>query len=191
VNYDVIPGVVYTLRRKSRASARAEDELKVAGIAYTVGKFPFTANGRARANRATDGFVKVLADKASRHRVLGRAYHRRRRRREADRDRGSHGASAASSWRRSRAHLPRPSDHERGGEGRLAVTVKRANPYLRADHPTIGLRACFASCARHAFDGTLAVAGMACSIPAHSKSPAPCRRFLRPLWLFSRFVFSV
>ncbi|MFY8113094.1 MAG: dihydrolipoyl dehydrogenase, partial [Rhabdaerophilum sp.] len=43
---------------------------KAAGIAYNVGKFPFTANGRARANRATDGFVKVLADKAT-DRVLG------------------------------------------------------------------------------------------------------------------------
>ena len=49
---------------------RSEEELKAAGIAYAVGKFPFTANGRARAMRHTDGFVKVLADAAS-DRVLG------------------------------------------------------------------------------------------------------------------------
>ena len=49
---------------------RTEDELKRDGVAYTVGKFPFTANGRARAMGDTDGFVKILADKAT-DRVLG------------------------------------------------------------------------------------------------------------------------
>jgi dihydrolipoamide dehydrogenase len=49
---------------------KTEEELKAAGVAYNVGKFPFTANGRARANRTTDGFVKVLAD-ATTDRVLG------------------------------------------------------------------------------------------------------------------------
>ncbi|WP_150285972.1 dihydrolipoyl dehydrogenase [Rhabdaerophilum calidifontis] len=69
VNYDVIPGVVYTFPEIASVG-KTEEELKAAGIEYNAGKFPFTANGRARANRATDGFVKVLADKAT-DRVLG------------------------------------------------------------------------------------------------------------------------
>ncbi|HRK23981.1 MAG TPA: dihydrolipoyl dehydrogenase [Beijerinckiaceae bacterium] len=69
VNYDVIPGVVYTFPEIASVG-KTEEELKAAGIAYNVGKFPFMANGRARANRTTDGFVKVLADKAT-DRVLG------------------------------------------------------------------------------------------------------------------------
>jgi len=69
VNYDVIPGVVYTVPEIA-SLGKTEEELKAAGIAYSVGKFPFTANGRARAMRSTDGFVKVLADAAT-DRVLG------------------------------------------------------------------------------------------------------------------------
>ncbi len=69
VNYDVIPGVVYTSPEVASVG-KTEEELKAAGVAYSVGKFPFTANGRARAMRHTDGFVKVLADAAS-DRVLG------------------------------------------------------------------------------------------------------------------------
>jgi dihydrolipoamide dehydrogenase len=69
VNYDVIPGVVYT-QPEIAAVGKTEEELKAAGIAYKSGKFPFTANGRARAMRHTDGFVKVLADAAT-DRVLG------------------------------------------------------------------------------------------------------------------------
>ena len=69
VNYDVIPGVVYT-QPEVASVGKTEEELKAAGIAYKVGKFPFTANGRARAMQATDGFVKVLADKET-DRVLG------------------------------------------------------------------------------------------------------------------------
>ncbi len=69
VNYDVIPNVIYTYPEVA-AVGKTEEELKEAGIAYKVGKFPFTANGRAKANRQTDGFVKVLAD-ASTDRVLG------------------------------------------------------------------------------------------------------------------------
>lgn len=69
VNYDVIPGVVYT-QPEVAAVGRTEEELKAAGIAYKVGKFPFTANGRARAMQATDGLVKILADQAT-DRVLG------------------------------------------------------------------------------------------------------------------------
>jgi len=69
LNYDCIPGVVYTWPEVA-AIGKTEEELKAAGVEYRVGKFPFTANGRARANRATDGFVKVLAD-AKTDRVLG------------------------------------------------------------------------------------------------------------------------
>ena len=69
VNYDVIPGVVYTYPEIASVGATEED-LKAKGIAYKSGKFPFTANGRARAMRHTDGFVKVLAD-ATTDRVLG------------------------------------------------------------------------------------------------------------------------
>jgi dihydrolipoamide dehydrogenase len=69
VNYDVIPGVVYT-NPEIASVGKTEEELKAAGIAYNVGKFPFTANGRGRAMRATDGFAKVLAD-AKTDRVLG------------------------------------------------------------------------------------------------------------------------
>ncbi|HEV7256711.1 MAG TPA: dihydrolipoyl dehydrogenase [Bosea sp. (in: a-proteobacteria)] len=69
VNYDAIPGIVYTAPEVA-ALGKTEEELKAAGIAYKVGKFPFTANGRARAIRHTDGFVKVLAD-ATTDRVLG------------------------------------------------------------------------------------------------------------------------
>ena len=69
VNYEVIPGVVYTYPEIASVGA-TEEELKAKGIAYKSGKFPFTANGRARAMRHTDGFVKVLADAAT-DRVLG------------------------------------------------------------------------------------------------------------------------
>jgi dihydrolipoamide dehydrogenase len=69
VNYDVIPNVVYTFPEIASVG-KTEEELKAAGIAYNSGKFPFTANARARANLATEGFVKILAD-AKTDRVLG------------------------------------------------------------------------------------------------------------------------
>lgn len=69
VNYDVIPNVVYTYPEIASVG-KSEEELKEAGTAYNVGKFPFTANGRAKANLQTEGFVKILAD-AKTDRVLG------------------------------------------------------------------------------------------------------------------------
>jgi dihydrolipoamide dehydrogenase len=69
VNYDVIPNVIYTFPEVASVG-KSEEELKAAGIEYRSGKFPFTANGRAKANKQTDGFVKVLADAAT-DRVLG------------------------------------------------------------------------------------------------------------------------
>ena len=69
VNYDVIPNVVYTYPEVASVG-KTEEELKSQGLAYNVGKFPFTANGRAKVNHTTEGFVKILADAAT-DRVLG------------------------------------------------------------------------------------------------------------------------
>ncbi len=69
VNYGVIPSVVYTSPEVASVG-KTEEELKKAGVDYKVGKFPFTANGRARAMLHTDGFVKILADKTT-DKVLG------------------------------------------------------------------------------------------------------------------------
>ena len=69
VNYGVIPNVVYTHPEVASVGA-TEEELKAAGTVYKVGKFPFTANARAKVNHETEGFVKVLAD-ATTDRVLG------------------------------------------------------------------------------------------------------------------------
>jgi dihydrolipoamide dehydrogenase len=69
VNYDAIPNVVYTFPEIATVG-KGEEDLKVAGVAYNAGKFPFTANGRAKVNLTTDGFVKILAD-AKTDRVLG------------------------------------------------------------------------------------------------------------------------
>jgi dihydrolipoamide dehydrogenase len=69
VNYDAIPNVVYTYPEIATVG-KSEEELKAAGVAYTAGKFPMTANGRAKVNMTTDGFIKILAD-AKTDRVLG------------------------------------------------------------------------------------------------------------------------
>ena len=69
VNYDIIPGVVYTYPEVAWVG-KSEEELKAAGVAYKVGKFPFTANSRAKVNHEAEGFVKVLAD-ATTDRILG------------------------------------------------------------------------------------------------------------------------
>ena len=69
VNYDAIPGVIYTWPEVASVGF-TEEQLKDKGVAYKTGKFPFLANGRARALGMTDGFVKVLADKQT-DRVLG------------------------------------------------------------------------------------------------------------------------
>jgi dihydrolipoamide dehydrogenase len=69
VNYETVPGIVYTWPEVATVG-KSEEELKSADIAYKVGKFPFTANSRARCSAETDGFVKILAD-AKTDRVLG------------------------------------------------------------------------------------------------------------------------
>jgi dihydrolipoamide dehydrogenase len=69
VNYDAIPSVIYTYPEIA-VVGKTEEELKAAGVAYKVGKFPFTANPRAKSNLTTEGFVKIIAD-ATTGRVLG------------------------------------------------------------------------------------------------------------------------
>jgi dihydrolipoamide dehydrogenase len=69
VNYDVIPGVVYTSPEVASVG-KTEEQLKKDNISYKVGKFPFLANSRAKVNNETDGFVKILADSKS-DKVLG------------------------------------------------------------------------------------------------------------------------
>ncbi|MEK9966126.1 MAG: dihydrolipoyl dehydrogenase [Rhodospirillaceae bacterium] len=69
VNYDAIPGIVYTWPEVA-AVGKTEEQLKEDGTEYTVGTFPFSANGRARAANETDGFVKILSD-AKTDRILG------------------------------------------------------------------------------------------------------------------------
>ena len=69
INYDLIPGVVYTWPEVANVG-KTEEQLKEAGVAYNAGKFPFMANGRARAMGMMDGFVKILAD-AGNDRILG------------------------------------------------------------------------------------------------------------------------
>jgi len=69
VNYDAIPNVIYTFPEVATVG-KSEEDLKAANVAYKVGKFPFTANARAKVNKTTDGFVKILADAGS-DRILG------------------------------------------------------------------------------------------------------------------------
>ena len=69
VNHHVIPNVIYTFPEVASVG-KSEEELKAAGIAYNVGKFPFTANARGKVNKTTEGFVKILAD-AGTDRILG------------------------------------------------------------------------------------------------------------------------
>lgn len=69
VNYDAIPSVIYTFPEVATVG-KSEEELKAMGVTYKIGKFPFTANARAKTIAATDGFVKILADAKS-DKVLG------------------------------------------------------------------------------------------------------------------------
>ena len=118
VNYDAIPSVIYTYPEVA-VVGKTEEELKAAGVAYKVGKFPFTANARAKTNITTEGFVKIIAD-AKTDRVLG--VHM------IGPDVGNMIGEASLAiefsavGRRHRAHLPRASDADRslppGRDGR-------------------------------------------------------------------------
>ena len=126
VNYDVIPTVVYTFPEIASVG-KTEEELKTAGVAYNAGKFPFTANGRAKANQQTDGFVKILAD-AKTDRVLGVHI--------VGADAGNMIAEAAvamefgASARGHRADLPCAPDAARGGEGSRARGGQARDSYV-------------------------------------------------------------
>ena len=69
VNYDVIPGVIYTSPEVATVG-KTEEQLKESNRSYKVGKFPFLANSRAKVNNETEGFVKILADSKT-DKVLG------------------------------------------------------------------------------------------------------------------------
>ena len=69
IDYNLVPGVVYTYPEVA-SIGKTEEQLKDDCVAYNIGKFPFMANGRARAMQATEGFVKILADKKS-DKILG------------------------------------------------------------------------------------------------------------------------
>ena len=131
VNYDVIPGVVYTTPEVSSVG-KTEEELKQAGVAYTVGKFPFTANGRSKVNQTTDGFVKILAD-AKTDRVLGVHI--------IGREAGEmiHEACVLMEFGgicgRSGAHLPRPSDPLGSHQGSRACGRQARHPYVSVRRP--------------------------------------------------------
>ena len=111
VNYDAIPSVIYTFPEVATVG-KTEEELKAAGIAYKVGKFPFTANARAKTIMATDGFVKILAD-AKTDKVLGCAHHRAGSR-QSDRRSGA-GDGVRRVVGRHRPHLPFASHSDRSG----------------------------------------------------------------------------
>lgn len=69
IDYNCVPSVVYTHPEVAWVG-KSEEQLKSEGVEYKIGKFPFLANSRAKTNNDTDGFVKVLADKAT-DRILG------------------------------------------------------------------------------------------------------------------------
>ena len=132
VNYDVIPAVVYTMPEIASVG-KGEEELKAAGVAYNVGKFPFTANGRAKANQQTDGFVKILGRRQDRPRAR-RAHHRFRRRQHDRGGGGCHGIRRRG--RRHRAHLPRPPDAAGSGQGSRARRRQARHSYVRVPYPS-------------------------------------------------------
>ncbi len=115
--------MVYT-QPEVASVGKTEEELKAAGIAYKAGKFPFTANGRARAMQATEGLVKVLADAATDRVPRARRPHHRHGCGRADpRSGGADGIRRLVGG--SRTHLPCPSDHvEAVKEAALATFAK-------------------------------------------------------------------
>ena len=126
VNYDVIPNVVYTYPELASVG-KSEEELKDAGIAYNVGKFPFTANGRAKVNHADRGFRENPRRRQDRPRAR-RAHPRPRCRQH---DRGSGGRDGIRRCRRGhRPHLPRPPDAHRGRQGSRPGGRQALDPYV-------------------------------------------------------------
>ena len=124
VNWDLVPSIVYTQPEVAWVG-KTEEQLKAAGVAYKIGKYPFTADPRSRANGATEGFVKVLADKAT-DKVLGVHI--------IGAEAGTMIAEAALAMefarlgRGYRPRLPCPSDGQRGAEGSGAGRLGKADP---------------------------------------------------------------
>ena len=126
IDYDIIPGVVYTAPEVA-SIGKTEEQLKEAGTAYKVGKFPFMANSRARSVGTTDGFVKILADAAT-DRVLGAHI--------IGPEAGiliaeigdRHGVRRLVGGHR--PHLPRPPDAGGGGQGGGARHLLQADPHV-------------------------------------------------------------
>jgi len=117
---------VYTTPEVS-AVGKTEEELKQAGMAYTVGKFPFTANGRSKVNQTTEGFVKILAD-AKTDRVLGVHIVGRE---AGENDPRSGSIDGVWRFRRgSGADLPRPPDPFGGHQGSRACGRQARHPYV-------------------------------------------------------------
>ena len=137
VNYDVIPNVIYTFPEVASVG-KGEEDLKSAGIEYKVGKFPLTANGRAKVNKTTDGFVKVLAD-AKTDRILG--VHIIAAAGERNDRRGSrhHGIRRFSG--RSGAHLSRAPDPDGSHEGSGALSRQARDPYVARSVPRVSASA--------------------------------------------------
>ncbi len=128
VNYGAIPNVVYTSPEVASVG-KSEEELKAEGVAYAVGKFPFTANGRARAMRHTDGFRQN--PRRRRHRSgARRAYRGVWRGRDDPRDRGSDGVRRFLGGPGS--HLPRASDDVGSGQGGGDGGGEAGDSHLRA-----------------------------------------------------------
>ena len=129
VNYDAIPNVVYTYPEIA-TRRKTEEELKAAGIAYNVGKFPMTANGRAKVNQTDRRLYQDPRRRQDRPRAR-RAHGLRRRRQH---DRGSRAGDGVRRFGgRHRPHLPRPSDAARGGEGSRDGGRQARNSYVM--HP--------------------------------------------------------
>ena len=126
VNYDVIPNVIYTYPELASVG-KSEEELKEAGVAYNVGKFPFTANGRAKVESADRRLREDPGGRQDRPRA--RRAHPRRRCRQHDRG-GGGGDGVRRRGGRHRAHLPRAPDAARGGEGSRARGRQARDPYV-------------------------------------------------------------
>ncbi len=142
VDWDLVPSVIYTQPEVAWVG-KTEEQLKAAGVAYKIGKYPFTADPRSRANGATEGFVKVLADKTT-DKVSGRAHHRRRGRHHDRRSGSGHGILRLG--RGYRPRLPCPSDGQRGdeggGAGRLGQADSPLGPAMRKPLMAMAIAAC-------------------------------------------------
>ena len=120
VDYNLVPGVVYTWPEVAGVG-QTEEQLKEAGVDYKVGKFPFTANSRARANADTDGLVKILADASGPTRCWASTSWGRW---PAISGRGGHRHGVRRLRRGHRPDLPFPPRHGRGARPRRGLSAR-------------------------------------------------------------------